>query len=284
MDRDPSSNDKFVVHAKIREMMNLTIADEESIPLQPLNDIILKFNRRRKIMDLLMLLSLPAALVGIVLFAAFTLEIGFSSYAVVVFGFLAFSAAASYVAILYIPGTISKVIRSMEATAQNISFTITQPKGENPEKRILNQLLRTDYYVKRVIEKEPNSAQVNARVLGRSGKVHSFDVYIHSANLLGRLFATNADMNVFATRFDDIDPIDVALVREVKEAVQDSLSKAGRRVPTRVLVISTSGFDESVFEYVRNREGSFDSRFSRVNCHIELIKEKVDGSFDVLSF
>jgi hypothetical protein len=91
-------------------------------------------------------------------------------------------------------------------------------------------------------------------------------------------------MNVFVKRYDDVSPVSVALVKDVKEAVQDSLAKIGRRIPSRVLIISTSGFDEAVFEYVQSKDGVFDSRFSSLMCNIELVKENVDGTFDVLSF
>jgi len=262
----------------------LTIEDEENIPLRPLLDIIWKFNRRKRIMNFLMLLSLPATLFAILLFASIALALGFSSSAVLAFGFLVFSAVISLIAILYIPDSLSAMIRNMEATARNISFTITPPKGESPEQRILNQLLRTDYRIRSIVSKKPHSSKINAKTIGKSGKEYTFDVYIHNADRLGWFFSLYSDMYVFVKRYDDISPVDVLKIKNVKEAVQDSLSKVGRKIPTRVLIISTSGFDETTFEYVRSKEGVFDARFSSTICEIELVKEKVDGSFDVLSF
>jgi hypothetical protein len=258
--------------------------DDENIPLQPLSEIIVKFKRQRKIVDWLMLLALPSAVFGILLFAVFAAALSFSTLALLGFGFLAFSAVVSYAANLYILGALTKVIRSLELTVQGISFAITPTIGESPAQRILNQLARTDHYVKNVIRKNPNSAQLNALVKGRSGKDYTFDVYIHNVNSLGRLVGDKTDMNIFAKRFDEAAPISVETVRNLKEEVQDSLSRVGRRFPTRVLAISVSGFDDPVFEYVRSKEGTFGSKYTQILRRIELVREKVDGSYDVLSF
>lgn len=261
----------------------MTLEDEENIPLGPLNEIIWKFKRRKRVMNFMMILSLPAAIFALLFFLIFTVAIGFSSMSVFIFGFLVFSAAVSLVANVYIPDSLSAMVNQMEATAQSISFTITPPKGEAPEQKALNQLMRTDYCIRSVVRKKPRSAQLNARVVGKSGKEYTFDVYIHNANVLGKFFDICSDMNVFVKRYDDISPVSVASIKNAKEAVQDSLRKVGRKIPTRVLIISTSGFDEATFEYVR-KEGVFNARFSSSICSIELIKENVDGSFDVLSF
>jgi hypothetical protein len=262
----------------------LLIEDDESIPLQPLSEIIVKFKRQRRIVDLLMLLALPSAVVAIFIFLVFAAVLSFSTLALIAFGSLAFSAVVSYAANLYIPSALTKVIRSLELTVQGVSFVITPIKGETPAQRILNQLARTDHYVKNVVRKNPNSAQLDALVKGRSGKDYVFDVYIHNVNSLGRLVGDQTDMNLFVKRFDEVDPITVGTIRNLREDVQDSLSRVGRRFPTRVLAISVSGFDDSVFEYVRSKEGSFGSRYMPILCRIELVKEKVDGSYDVLSF
>jgi len=263
--------------------MSLT-EDDESMPLQPLNDIIAKFKRQRKIVDLLMMFAFPSAVFGIFLFAVFAAVLSFSTWALLGFGFLVFSAIVSYVANLYIPGALTSAIRNLELTVQEISFAMTPTIGETPAQRILNQLARTDHYVKNVIRKNPNSAQLNALVKGRSGKDYVFDVYIHNVNSLGRLVGNKTDMNIFAKRFDEAGPISVEIIRNLKEEVQDSLSGVGRRFPTRVLAISVSGFEDAVFEYVRSKEGSFGSKYMRILCQIELVKEKVDGNYDVLSF
>jgi hypothetical protein len=264
--------------------MNLTLEKEENVPLGPLNEIIWKFKRRKRIMNFMMLLSLPAAVFAIFFFLIFTWAIGFSSTAVFIFGFLVFSAVVSLIAILYIPDSLSAMINQMEATVQSISFAITPPKGETPEQRALNQLIRTDYCVRSICRKKPHSAQLNVKIIGKSGQEYAFDVYVHTANLLGRLFNMCSDINLFVKRYDETSPVGVALVKNVKEAVQDSLGKVGRRIPTRVLIISTTGFDEDTFNYVGGKEGVFRARFSSAICDIELIKENVDGSFDVLSF
>ena len=262
----------------------MTLEDDENIPLGPLNEIIQKFRRRMRAMNLIMLLSLPAALVAIVLFLTFAFAIGFSSSSIFVFFFLIFSAAVSLIAIMFMPDLLYAIVDQMEATAEIISFTLTPPKGESPEERALNQLMRTDYRSKRVVKKKPSSAQLNARGEGKSGKEKTFEVYVHNENPLGRFFDIRSDMNVYVKRYDNPSPVDKETVKEVKEAVQDSLRKVGRRMPDRVLIISTSGFDETAFEYARSKEGIFKARFSSYTCGIELIKENVDHSFDVLSF
>jgi hypothetical protein len=259
--------------------------NDENIPLQPLNDVIIKFERRKKIMDWLMLLAMPSAVVGIGAFLLFALVLRFSTLDLVIFCFLVFSSVVSYIAILYIPDALDGVIRSLEFTMKEIAFSITPPIGETPEQRILNQLTRTDRYVKRLIRKNPNAPQLNAQVKGRSGKEHEFEVYIHNVDSIGRFNGNKTDVNIFAKRFDEADPVSEAAVRNVRAAVQDSLSGVGRRFPTRVLVVSASGFEDQVFEYVRSKEGRFFSRyFPRATRRIELIREKVDGSYDVLSF
>lgn len=263
----------------------MNLEDEEGIPLGPLNEIIRKFKNRQRIMNLMMFLSLPATGIAIALFLVFTVAfVGFSSMNVIVFAFLVFSACVSLVAILYIPNSFSAMVNQVEATTTRISFAITPPRGGSPEEKALNQLLRTDHCIRDVVRRKPQSVQLNSKVIGKSGKLYTFEVYIHSSNLFGRLFDTCSDMTVFVKRYDDVSPVSVASVKDVKQAVQDSLAKVGRRIPNRVLIISTSGFDEPVFEFVRSKEGVFDARFSLYLCNIELVKESVDGTFDVLSF
>lgn len=262
----------------------LLTEDEESMPLQPLSEIIAKFKKRRRTVLWLLMLALPSTVVGIFLFAVLALVFSLSTLAAVTFLILVFSAVISYAANLYIPGALASVIGSLELTVKEIAFALTPVVGETPAEKILSQLARTDPYVKKVIRKNPNSAQLNALVRGRSGKDYVFDVYIHDVNSWGRLVGDNTDMNIYVKRFDEVDPISVEAIRNLREEVQDSLSGVGRRFPTRVLAISVSGFEDSVFEYVRSKEGSFRSRYAPILCRIELVREKVDGSYDVLSF
>ncbi len=51
----------------------------------------------------------------------------------------------------------------------------------------------------------------------------------------------------------------------------------------RVLAVSSSGFDDDAFSYIRSKTGLFRS-VAAYNCKIELIKENTTGSFEVLSF
>lgn len=91
-------------------------------------------------------------------------------------------------------------------------------------------------------------------------------------------------MQVFVKRYDEANPVKKSEIKNVKEAIQDVLAHMKRKIPTRVLIVSTSGFDDNAFEYVRSNEGIFNTRFSGTICEIELIKEKVDGGFDIQSF
>jgi hypothetical protein len=262
----------------------LVTNDEEDTPFQPLNDVIVKFKRRRSVMSWLMLLALPSTVFGIVLFVAFALVSRFSIVALVTFSFLAFSAIVSYVAILYVPGELTGVIRSLELTIREISFATMPPIGETPTERILNQLIRTENCLRAVIRKNPRSVQLNTHVKGKSGADHVFDVYVHNEDSLARLTGGKTDMNIFVKRFAEVEPLSVTIVRNVKEEVQDCLSRVGRKLPTRVIVTSTDGFEDTVFKYVRTKEGSFGSKYMALRRRIELVKEKTDGSYDVQSF
>ncbi|HSV49545.1 MAG TPA: hypothetical protein VLH35_04440, partial [Candidatus Acidoferrales bacterium] len=82
----------------------------------------------------------------------------------------------------------------------------------------------------------------------------------------------------------DITPIDKPVLQELKIDVTDVMKKFHRKYPSRVIVVSTSGFTDDSFEFVNDRAGTFTSRLGSVLCNIELIKERVDGSYDVLSF
>jgi hypothetical protein len=203
---------------------------------------------------------------------------------VITFAFLAVSAIASYLAILYIPSALSAVIRNREFTIQRTSFSVTPPIGDTPSERIMNQLSRTNSYVKMVVRRNPGSARLDAHVKGKSGKDHVFDVYVHNVNSFGRLVGNRTDMNIFVRRFDEVNPISLEYVRTLKEEVKDSFSGVGRKFPTRVMLVPTSGFDDDVFEYIRSKEGSFRLTYPRMIRRIELVQERIDGSFDVLSF
>ena len=256
--------------------------DQDRVPLQPLNEIIKKFNRRKQIMDLLMLISMPSALVAIVFFAAFAF-ISNSPVSIITFILLVISAIASYFAVLYIPGVLTNIIKSLELTVRGISFTLSTPVGSTPAERILNQLRRTDPRTKNLLEKNPSYAKMNIAMKGKSGIDHSFDVCIIGRSRYGRFFGDLTSMIIFVKRFDEIDPVSLNTVKNLKAEVQDCLSGMNRRFPTRVLAVSTSGFDDSVFEYIRSKEGSFVSRYPPIRRPIEIIQEKVDGKYDVLS-
>ncbi len=253
---------------------------EDSVPLQPLNDVIRKFKRRREIMEWLMVISMPSALMGIVLFALFAL-ISNSAVSLATFILLIVSASASYIAILYIPGTLTDVIRSLEYTVRGISFTLMSPIGNSPIERIFNQLSRSDDRIKKMTEKNPHSVNFNIKVKGKSGVEHHFDLYLHSRKkgFLGSL----SSASIFVRRFDESTPVSIEKIRSLKSDISDCVSSLGKRFPNRVLAISTSGFDDSVFEYVRSREGSFAPKLGPARCRIEMIQEKDDGNFDILS-
>lgn len=256
----------------------------DDVPLKPLNELIWKFKKRARILTILMLFSLPASTVSIILFLVFVLLTGFSSLNVTIFLFLLFSAVASFLGNILIPDLLSGIIDQMETSAQSIAFTITKPEGKNPQERILNQLAKTDYYIKNLIKKKPKAPVLNAKVAGKKGVEYDFDVYIHNdANIIRKIIEC-AGTSIFAKRFDQMNLVTEQQVRNLKDAIQNVLKRIGQRIPTRVLIISISGFEDSVFEYVNSKEGIFRTKFPAFECRMELIKENTDGSFDVLSF
>lgn len=260
----------------------MEIGDKDGVPLQPLNEVIKKFKRRREIMDFLMIISMPSALVGIVLFGVFAL-ISDSAVSILTFILLVISAIASYLAVLYIPGTLTNVIKSLEYTVRGISFTLIAPMGNTPAERIFNQLRRSDQRIKNLIEKNSDVAKLNIKVKGKSGIEHFFDVYLYSEKPYGRFFGNLGSVTIFVKRFDESNPVSLERMKTLKADIQDCISGIGKRFPSRVLAVSTSGFDEPVYGYVRSKEGTFSSRYGPLRCRIELIQEKVDGRFDVMS-
>ncbi len=259
--------------------------EEDNMPLQPLRESIAKFRKRRELMSWLLLLAMPSAIFGIAVFAIFALVLSFSVIYLVVFAFLVFSSVVSYIAILYIPGALTGVIRKLEFTIQEISFSMVPVKGESPPERIFNQLVKTDKRTREIVIKNPKSKQLNSSIKGQSGKEYLFDVIIHNVDRFGRFFAISKDLSIFAKRIDQIDPVSINQVKEVRQNVIDVLAKMGRRYPSRVLLFSTSGFDDEVFPYVRSKDGAFYAKYIRAPmCTMELIQEKVDGNFDILSF
>jgi hypothetical protein len=258
--------------------------EEENMPLQPLNNVINKFKKRRQIVNWLMVLAMPSAILGIAVFLIFTVTLSSSPILFITFGFLVFSSLVSYIAVLYVPGTLDGVIRKLELTVQEISFSVSLPIGDSPQERLFNQLKRTDQQVRQVLNKNPNAKNFNVQLKGKTGKEYLFDVFINNVNSIGRFFGSQSDLNVFVKRFDQIDPLSVNAIKNVREAVQDILSKAGRKYPTRVLIVSTSGYEDEVFKYVRSKEGFFSSKYLPLVRRIEIIREKIDGNYDVLSF
>lgn len=262
----------------------MTSKIDDDVPLKPLNELILKFKKRLRILTFLTLFSLPAATVSIVLFLIFVLLTGFSGLNVTIFLFLLLSAIASFSGNILIPSLLSGIIDQMETSVQSIAFTITKPEGKNPQERILNQLAKTDHYIRNLIKKKPKAPVLNAKVAGKKGLEYDFDVYIHNdTNIIMKIIEC-AGTSIFARRFDQIDLVTEQQVKNLKDAVQDILKRIGQRIPTRVLIISTAGFEDSVFEYINSKEGIFQTRFPAFECRMELIKENTDGSFDVLSF
>ena len=259
-------------------------AETEDIPLRPLAELIWRFKKRNRILTIAVAFSLPGSAVSILLFGIFALAIGFSSWNVFVFIFLFLSAIISLGAFLWIPDSLSDIMSQIEASVQSVAFTITPPQGQNPQERILNQLIKTDYHTRSLLKKKPASALINAEIKGKMGKFHSFDVYIHDVpSILGRI-AGSTGIDIFVKRFDQIEPVIVPMITELKDNVRDVLKNTNQRVPTRVLVISTSVFDGSVFRYVNSKEGLFKTRLTNLECKIELIKENANGTFAVLSF
>jgi hypothetical protein len=257
------------------------MSTEESVLLEPIYDLILKFRKRKRILSLLTFLSLPAAVISAFLFAVLAIVNAYSIIQGVFFAFFVFSAVSTIVMALFIPDSLDTIIDRMETTAENISFTITSPKGNTSQDRILNQLLRTDRYIGEVVKRFPQAANTNVLLTGLSGRQYSYDVYIgHSSHIGGHY-----DLHIFSKRIDGQSPVSVEEVKTIKEGINDCMLKIKRKVPTRVLLVSTSGFDDEAFEYVRSKEGVFTKRGINFEyCIIELIKEKIDGSFDMLSF
>jgi hypothetical protein len=259
-------------------------AETEDIPLKPLAELIWRFKKRNRILTIAVAISLPGSAVSILLFGVFALAIGFTSWNVFVFIFLFLSAIISLVAFLWIPDSLSDIMSQIEASIQSVAFTITPPQGQNPQERILNQLIKTDYLIRSLLKMKPASATINAEIKGKKGKLHSFDVYIRDEPSILRRIAGSTGIHIFVKRFDQIEPVIVPMITELKDNISDVLKNTNQKVPTRVLVISTSDFDGSVFRYVDGREGSFRKRFTNLECKIELIKENADDTFAVLRF
>ncbi|HSV49654.1 MAG TPA: hypothetical protein VLH35_05000, partial [Candidatus Acidoferrales bacterium] len=178
-------------------------ANEDSISLGIIDEILLNFRRRKQIINILMYFSLPTAYVATVLFGIYMVQSS-SPYTALIFGFLLFSACATFFAIIYIPDKISEVINRLEATSQHIAFAMTPPKGDTPQEKILNQLIITDRYVSKIFQKNANPC-INITQEGYSGKKYKFDIFIHtSKNVIKRFFLSRTEEHIFVKRYDDI--------------------------------------------------------------------------------
>jgi hypothetical protein len=258
----------------------------EPAPLTPLTDVIREFKKRSRILSAMMFISLPAGATSMVLFLVFfmsSLSLPISTIAL--FAVLALSAIISYLAVLIVPSTLQSMIVQIETLVRNISFMIVPPRGDTPQEKILNQLSETDTLIKKTLEKNPGSARMNAGFLGSGQKEYVFDVFIHddSSRVWKFLRLGYSGVDVFVKRFEETE-ISKETIAELKNNVQNILRKAGKKVPSRVFVVSTLGYDDSAFLYVNSKEGIFRTRFPAIERKIGLVKENTDGTFDVLTF
>lgn len=261
--------------------------NEEDIPLAPISELILNLRKRTKVFMVIMLFSLPSSILALLLsyllIIANVPTLGFSSVTILFLIFLFFSAITSILTIIIVPDYLSDITREMERTSQSIAFSLTPPEGKTPQEKILRQLARTDYRIGRILNETPGFTQLNAKVKGESGKEYDFDVVVNKpAKFPRKLLGDSGGVVVFAVRFNEPSLVDTQTIKNFRASIQDCLKKLRLRVPTRVLVVSASGFDEATFEYVRSKDGGFN--FFGAHCPIELIKENVNGTFDVISF
>lgn len=262
----------------------MNLENEDSVPLAPLNELIRKFKERSGIMAILTICSLPASIVSIFVFFLLFAVIGFSGSSVIVFTLLLFSAGVSLIANFVFPSLLSGIVDQMETSVRSIAFTLAPTHGDNPPERILNQLVKTDYEVRKLVKKKPDSAQLNVKIAGKNGAEYDFDVRIHNRPSISERIKGASNTNVFVKRFDQPKQVSEKMIEEVKDAIENILEGTIPRVPTRVLVVSSTGFEDSVFEFVNSGKGIFRIRFPAMECKIELIKENVDNTFDALSF
>lgn len=264
----------------------MTEENIESTPFAPLLSEIQKFKKRGRIFTIMMFISLPACIVSIFFFLIFLLSsLGFSILAIIAFGFLLFSAIISYLATLLIPKALRSMISHMEKLARNTIFMIIPPHGDNPKERILNQLKETDVRIRRALEKNPKSVHFDAKANGNNGSEYIFDLFLHdNASRTWKFLRLGyAGVDVFVKRFEQ-KKVTREMTIELKNNVIKTLKKRGKKTPMRVLIIATLGFDDLVFSYVDSEEGIFERTFWESECKIELVKENVDGTFDVLSY
>jgi hypothetical protein len=259
---------------------------EQDIPLSPISDLTSIIKKRNRKFKFVMLLSLPSSLVAMLLYMFLILINGFTPgfSQIATFIFLSISSALSVVALLLVPEYLDGISNAMEKASRSIAFTLTSPEGKTSPERILKQLIKTDYRIKKVVQEKPEYAQLNAHVKDKNNSIHDFDVLIFKPRKVSwNIFSAQLGFAVFARYFDQIEPINSQEIKNFKKEIESCLKVITARIPTRVLVVSTSGFDDDVFSYTRSKTGVFRS-FAAYNCKIELIKENTNGSFEVLSF
>lgn len=190
---------------------------------------------------------------------------------------------ASLAAIVVIPDSLSGILDEMETSAKTIAFTIMRPRGENLQERLLNQLIETDLSIRQLLKRNPSLANLKAEFTGKSGSKYTLDVYIRKKKSILLKILGFVDVIVMAKRFDQTDSVTEMDVKEFKTQIQDVL-KSKKVVPTRAILVSTSGFDNSVYEYLGSEESIFRRRFPNLQSRIELVKENLDSTYDVLYF
>lgn len=260
----------------------MTVEDEEA-PLAPLNQLIWKFKRRFSVLTLILLFSIPASITSTTIFLVFTTSWGLTSSTGVVFALLLVSAIACLIATVVIPDSLSDILNEMETSARVIAFSTTLPTGKSPQEKLLNQLVDSDLRIRRMLKINPNLAALSVELIGKTGRKQIFDVYIHKKAGIVRKILGYGDYRVFVKRLDQGNPVTKEDLEKFKIDIKDIL-KNKRNIPTRVILVSTSGFEDSIFEYLRNKGGIFSKRFPSVYSRIEIVRENSDGTYDVLAF
>jgi len=159
-------------------------------------------------------------------------------------------------------------------------FETHLPKGRTPQEKILNHLsgIIGELELDRLLDiHEKIETFLNVKVSGKKDE-HLFDVYVSEELLRDDESSVAQETRsrlrkhggIFVKRYDRKKPVDEGDLGELKNEIQDVISKTKSRVKT-ITVVSTSGFTKSAIAYVKNSE-------NRVKkCAFDLIRELPDG-------
>ncbi len=259
--------------------------EANDVLLTPLNESINALRKKTRIFWMVMLFSLPSSVLAgslsIVLLINRGTYTGFVTFEVVLYAFLFVSSAVSMATMLLVPNYLFSTTYQMQRALQSIAFTILPPIGNTPEQKIYNQLIRSNPILKERAKQNKITVSYDSQIKGASGVDYHFSVVIDGKlNPLGKLLGLSG--LIFIQRLNQVTLVSTEQVKSIKKAVNDCVRRLNYKIPARVIIVSTSGFDESVFEYVNTKEGYF--KFLDNYCRIELVKENIDNMLEVISF